>query len=321
MSKTEAEIWILADDRAGNRSQVLGVASYLQRPFTIKDLTYGPLVKVPNQIMPPSFSTLDSISRKELVEPWPNLIIAAGRRTAGIARRIKKLSSGDTRLVQIMNPGGSTKDFDLLCVPTHDPPVFGSNIIQITGAPHTLTPERLASARKRWMPQLEDITPPRIALIVGGSTRRRKFTHAMAENLARSASAMANNMGGSLLLATSRRTAEIEKTIMNGLSAPRKIFKWGDKAENPYIGYLACADMIIVTGDSISMCTEACASNVPVFVFAPPELVSPKHGRFHKLLFEGGFAQDLASGAMAQPHLPLNPGKNIAEAIHRIMEW
>ena len=103
MSKTEPEIWVLADDRAGNRSQVLGVAECLRKPFKIKDLTYGPLVRLPNQVMPASFATLNYISRRKLVEPWPDLIIGAGRRTAGIARRIKKLSSGATRAVQILS--------------------------------------------------------------------------------------------------------------------------------------------------------------------------------------------------------------------------
>ena len=321
MNKNDHKIWVLGDDRAGNRSQVVGVATCLRRTFKIIDIDYGPLGRVPNAILPPTFATLNDESRKKLVPPWPDLIIAAGRRTAGIARRIKKLSSGATRLVQIMNPGGSTKDFDLLCVPTHDPPVSGPNIMGITGAPHSLTPEILASARKEWLPKLSDLASPRIALIVGGSTRRRKFTSTMAESLAEMASRMAKEVNGSLLVSTSRRSEDITDKIIRGLNAPKKIFKWGDAGENPYIGYLACADMIIVTGDSISMCTEACASNVPVFLFAPPELVSPKHGRFHQLLFDGGYAHNLADCSLGQSHPPLNPGIEIAEEIKRVMDW
>ena len=49
---------------------------------------------------------------------------------------------------------------------------------------------------------------------------------------------------------------------------PAEIFRWSkDAAENPYFGYLALTDEIIVTGDSMSMLTEACATRKPVHIF------------------------------------------------------
>ena len=169
------------------------------------------------------------------------------------------------------------------------------------------------------MPRLSKTASPRIAVIVGGSTRRRRFTSEMAETLAVSASAMAKKFNGSLLVTTSPRTAGIADKVINLLDAPSQVYRWGCDDENPYVGYLACADMIIVTGDSISMCTEACASTVPVYLFAPPGLVSNKHGRFHKHLYKAGYAQDLLTGKEAHPHSPLNPGIDIAEAIQQII--
>ncbi len=321
MTTNEPKIWILADDRAGNRSQVFGVKICLNKAVEIKNLAYRPLAKLPNALMPLSFAILDDASQKSLIEPWPDLVIAAGRRTAGIARRIKTLSYGATRIVQIMGPGGSTKDFDLICLPKHDRDINGQNIMRITGAPHSLTPNILTSARKQWMPRLSELNSPRIALIIGGSTRRRRFTSAMAKSLAVKASTMANKSNGSLLVVTSPRTAGIADEVINALNAPSRVYKWGDSEENPYAGYVACADIIIVTGDSISMCTEACASTVPVYLFAPSGLVSSKHARFHRSLFKAGYAQDLFSGKEAQSHPPLNPGIEISEAIRRLMDW
>ena len=43
---------------------------------------------------------------------------------------------------------------------------------------------------------------------------------------------------------------------------------WRGAGENPYFGYLALADAIVVTGDSVSMTSEACASGKPVYVAA-----------------------------------------------------
>ena len=56
---------------------------------------------------------------------------------------------------------------------------------------------------------------------------------------------------------------------------------------NPYFGYLALADAIVVTSDSIAMTSEACATGKPVFVI---ELAggSAKFERFHDALAEAG---------------------------------
>ncbi len=321
MTNDGRRIWVLADDRAGNRSQVLGVAACLGLPIEVKNLTYGPLAKLPNVLLPVSQVTLDSSSRRQLGAPWPDLVIAAGRRTASIARHIKRSSGKSTSLVQIMNPGGSLKEFDLLCVPSHDPAVHGDNVITITGAPHGATRNVLAGARTTWMPKLTDLPAPRIALMVGGSTRRRAFTHPMARELAIRASAKANAAGGSLLITTSRRTGTAASALIEAIDAPSRIFQWEDLTENPYLGFLACADVIIVTGDSISMCTEACASGVPVYLFAPPNLVSAKHDRFHQILRDIGYVSDLGSDRDAPTHPTLNPGNEIATAARKLMGW
>ena len=323
MKVDREKIWILLDDRAGNRSQVIGVAKCLNRPTESKNLIYNPLAKLPNFITPKTFATLNIRSRRNFVPPWPALVIGAGRRTGPIARQIKKLSAGETRIVQIMDPGGDTKDFDLICVPKHDGHVKGSNVFQINGAPHSLTPEVLNASREKWISRFSHLKTPRIAVIVGGSTRRRQFTNAMATKLGSAASAMAQNTGGSLLITTSRRSSNIENTLINSITAQNKFFRWGGSEENPYLGYIACADIIIVTGESISMCTEACASTVPVYLFAPSKLLSSKHQRFHKYLIEGGYAQYLEDiGKLKAPRHPaLNPSSEIAEMIRNIMAW
>ena len=46
------------------------------------------------------------------------------------------------------------------------------------------------------------------------------------------------------------------------------LYRWRKDAEdNPFQAFLGIADRIIVTGDSISMLSEACASGKPVLLF------------------------------------------------------
>ena len=109
------QVWLLIDDRAGNRAQCEGVAAALGVAGQVKGLVYGWFGKLPNGILGASFAGLTAASRAALTPPWPDLVIAAGRRSGPVARRIKRLAGGRTRLVQIMDPGPSGADeFDLI---------------------------------------------------------------------------------------------------------------------------------------------------------------------------------------------------------------
>ena len=43
---------------------------------------------------------------------------------------------------------------------------------------------------------------------------------------------------------------------------------WRGEGANPYPQFLAHADMLVVTGDSVNMTGEACATGKPVYVFS-----------------------------------------------------
>ena len=315
-------IWALLDDRPGNVTQAQGVADALQRQtgfrYQIRDIRYNPAAALPNVIMGATFMGLTTDSVVNLCAPWPDVVIAAGRRTAPVARNIKELSKGKTFIVQLMNPGGETKDFDILAVPRHDGLAKADNIVEFTGAPHRVTAERLAEERDRWLPAFAELPEPRIALIVGGDTKRRKFTPDMAAELAAQANAMAAGAGGSLMVTTSRRTsAEAADALFGGIDVTHTAFRWGDDGENPYFGYLACADAVIVTGESVSMSTEACATEGPVYLFAPKKLLSFKHKKLNAELIDRGFARPLGGDFDAWRHEPLNAAEDVAAEIRR----
>ena len=325
MTSKPPDIWALTDDRAGNRSQCLGVADALAIDYQIKEIAYGPWAALPNGLLGASFAGLTQDSRLGLHPPWPDVVIAAGRRTAPVARKIRSLArpdGGECFLAQVMDPGGGRGDFGIVSVPRHDGGVSGKNILAVTGAPHQLTESRLEEEAGRWAGRFDDLAKPWIALIVGGSTRRRTFTPGMAIELAARASKMALLAGGSLLVTTSRRTGDATDALIGAITAPAQVFRWGEGSveENPYHAYLALADAVIVTGDSSSMCSEACAGTGPVYIYAPAGLTAPKHGRLHQELFDRGYARpltgDMADGGYQQwSHAPLNAATDIARAI------
>ena len=317
-------VWVLADDRAGNVSQAVGVAEALGGAYETVTLAYNALARLPNLALGATFAHLRRGSAARLGAPWPDIVIAAGRRTAPAARAIKRSSGGASFLAQIMWPGRPAGGFDLIAVPAHDRIPAGGNVVTTVGAPHRVTGEALAGARETWRARLGGLAGPRIAVLVGGSTRRRRFTPAMARELCRSASALAGRAGGTLMVATSRRTgAELEALLRAHMRGRVEFHAWqpGGGA-NPYLGYLAWSDAVVVTGDSTSMCTEACAAGRPVHIFAPPGLAGPRHERLHRTLHDRGYARPLdgpavEAGLGTRRAEPLDDAAAVAAEIRR----
>lgn len=314
------KIWVLCDDRAGNVGQCLGVAEALGREFERKDIAYNAFAKLPNFFLGATLRAVQAESKAGLKAPWPDLVIAAGRRTAPIARFIKKQSKGATKLVQIMHPGAvGAKDFDLICVPAHDDHVLEENEITMLGAPHRVTEEKLAEAHAHWDDVFSELPQPRIALIVGGATKDKVFSDDMARTLGHKLNQLAKEKGASLLITTSRRTGAAAQALLNEIHVPAHIFTWGQEGENPYFGYLACADHIIVTGDSVSMCSEACATGKPVYFYAPSDMISAKHQRMVKSLVEAGAGQLFDGVLTPLKGRKVNAALDIANQIKALM--
>ena len=317
-------IWILTDDRPGTAAQARAVAVQLNRSFIEKMVRYDSLARLPNMLRGATLVGVDGGTRQTLAPPWPDMVIAAGRRSAPVARWIKAQAEQRTKLVHIMNPGqAGAGGFDLIVLPHHDcesPAGDSVNVLRVIGAPHGMTPDVLEQAARKWAPKLASLPKPRIALLVGGATNRRPFPVALAADLGHRVAAMAKSVGGSVMLATSRRTGRAaEHALVGAVPEPCADHVWGAAGENPYAGFLAIADAIVVTGDSVSMCSEACGTDRPVFIAAPGDITAPKHKRLHRELYDGGYARPFDGTYAVWKHPPLNAAADIAAAVEEFI--
>lgn len=313
-------VWILADDRMGNVNQLLGVAGEMNIPFERKDIRYTKWVRLPNLLRGASLIGLTKESAAVLNAPWPDVVLSAGRRSFPVARWIKRRSGGKTKLVQLMNPGSAGFDeADLVVLPEHDYFRGKTNhVLRVSGTPHAVTPARLELEKAYWAGRLAKYPSPRVSVIVGGATKNKPFTPEMAQQLVQGVMAL---NPASVLVTTSRRTppavVETLKTLL-----PRNCFfyRFGDKEENPYFGLLAWADKIVVTGDSMSMCSECCGTTAPVYIFAPDDMMSAKHKRFHADLYAKGCASPLhGRRTFSSTGGGFNPAKVIATKIQELL--
>ncbi len=315
---SEPSIWVLLDEIFGHRNQSLGVAEALGVPFATKDVAYSGLSRLPNALRGASLLGVTARAREGLKPPWPDIVVAAGRRLAPLARFIKRKSGGRAFLVQMMHPGHGAGEFDLIAVPRHDECRPRANLIETTGAPNRVSAAKLADEAKRWRHRFTDLPESRIALLVGGATRQRAFDAGLAAELGRRASDVARTAGAALLVSTSRRTGHrATEALASAIDAPAHIHRWEDGGDNPYYGYLGLSDAAIVTGDSISMCSEACATGKPVYIFAPPEIIKPAFARLHQELFGLGMARPLGESFEQWTYPPLSAAAEIADEIRR----
>lgn len=318
-STFQPRIWVLADDRTGNANQAIGVAEALELPFAIKRLEYSRWGRLPNLIRGASFLGVQDTYREAITPPWPDLVIAAGRRTVPVARYIKRANHGHTFLVHIMWPGSPVGELDLLAVPEHDQVPPQPNIIHTLGAPHRVTAARLTQDASQWRERLAHLPRPYIGVLVGGTAGKQVFDGPAATLLGQHIAQMARDSGGSLLVTTSRRTGDAaSEALVTALSSTPTAYThlWTrDNTENPFFAFLGLSDVMVVTGDSTSMCSEACATGRPVYIFAPSDNTAPKHKHLHQRLYELGYAKPLSGTFDTWSYPPLNAADMIAQAI------
>jgi mitochondrial fission protein ELM1 len=205
-------------------------------------------------------------------------VIAAGRRSAPVARWVRRQSGGRTRLVHIGRPWAPLGAFDLVVTtPQYALPVR-DNILHNTLPITRLDTARLAEARARWAPRLAGLRRPLVALLVGGGSRPYVFDPGTAARVGREALDAAGELGGTLVLTCGPRVQpEAADALVAAAAGAGHVHRWRvDDPDNPYLGYLALADRFIVTGDSASMLAEAWATGKPVTIAPLPERLSRK---------------------------------------------
>lgn len=309
MSAGRPFAWVVTDGVIGMENQCVGLAERIGLPFETKRIAVGkPWRWVPPLLIPRPLAAL-SPRGDRLVPPWPDLLIATGRKSVAPALAIRKAAAGACFCVQIQNPGVAPDRFDMVVAPRHDG-LEGGNVTATTGSLHGLSRERLDREAAAWRASVAHLAAPRIAVLVGGANRAYRFGAEEATTLGRRLAALP----GSLMVTVSRRTgAEAARALAATLDLSRAVL-WDGNGDNPYRGWLGLADAVVVTSDSVNMATEACATGRPVLVAHLPG-GSPKFRAFHDLMESSGHTRPFEGGLPDGPPLPLDETGRVAELV------
>lgn len=300
--KGKTKTWVLVDNRAGNSNQGKALANLLNLDYTIKNLEYNLISTLPNFIKY-GFLELTKKSKEDLFnsKDTPDFIISSGRRMASIAVALKN-KYPKCKILQIMHPGLSLKHFEVLILPEHDKKPQSKYInktIFITGALSYYSSEQAAADKKKWNSSLgpNKYKGPIITVLIGGKSKGCDLTVEFVTKLLEKLDVISKKLKASLFISTSRRTPPdvinyLRTNIGQSIKRPYLFFDPSEnKMENPYRGFLAFADYIVVTGDSISMCSEAAHTMKPTYIFYNDALITEKHLRFINTMFSNNYAR------------------------------
>lgn len=266
-------VWVLLDDKLGHSTQSLGLADALGWPYETKALRFTPLNRLSNRLLGAGLLALDRRRSAALEPPWPELVIATGRRSAPVARWIAARQPGHTRLVQLGRKGvDRAEHFDLNVTCAHYGLPAHPRRLETVAPLAAISSRTLHDAAARWRDLFGDAPRPHVALLVGGSSALHRLDAETAARLGEEVVNFTAAAGGTLQIVTSPRTGAAAAAALRGcLRAQDRCYEWrrGDPA-NPYHGCLAVADVLVVTGDSESMLAEAAATTAPLYIYPLP---------------------------------------------------
>ena len=314
--------WILTDGKPGDEIPCLGLAGSMGLAAERRIVRPRALFAACAPYGPIDPAERPACAASPLRPPFPDILIASGRRCVPYLRFMRRAARGRTFTIFLKNPRVPLGVADLVWAPLHDG-LAGPNLIATLTAPHTLTPAALAAARRAPDPRLAALPAPRVALLVGGDSNSHRFRAADVRALVDAVGAL-RAAGASVMITPSRRTPAAARAALSALAAAKTqppVFYWDGAGQNPYRAMVALADAILVTADSTNMVGEATASAAPVMVLEPSG-GGPRSRAFLHALQESGAIRPWRGTLETWPRDPLDSTPQIAAAaLRRYCAW
>lgn len=247
---------------------------------------------------------LDEESYKNAVMRYADVIVSCGSALFGVNIALK--SENYARSVTVLDPGPLLrKRFDMIVLPAHDlkGKKAADNMAVTDLAPNLIDPTELAEMS---VPIRPDGTGPCIGLLIGGDNKFFEIGPDIARAVAVGVKAACGRTGGRFYLTTSRRTSpEADAVLREMLGSDTRsagfVIGREDKDDRTVEKILAASDVIVVSGESISMVSEAVSSGKPVFVFMPKKKTQEetKYEKFIQRLATKGYIKRVGTEEIA----------------------
>ena len=221
-----------------------------------------------------------------LIRNYADIVISCGSSLLGINLLLK--AENQAKSVAVMRPSFSAGQFDVVIVPKHDKMKSGKNIFVTETSLSRVTEKVLENESKKLSESLEFGNGKRkIGLLMGGDTDTMKFSKESLEKLLTEMKRYSGDTGVAVLATSSRRTPAwadelLKASLKDDQCCPLLVIANEANRSGIVPGILGLSDALVVSGESMSMVSEAVASGKPVIVFMPSKSakLKPKHGEF-----------------------------------------
>ncbi len=305
--------WAVSDGRAGMESQSLGLAEALcDRPEVKRLSLRAPWRWLPPQLWPRPLAAL-SPQGDDLSPPWPQVLIATGRRVIAPALAVRRAAQGRCFVVLMQHPRLNPARADLVIAPAHDG-LSGPNVVTTLGSVNRLTQDKLDAAATAFLPRMATLPRPWTTVLIGGASKAYAMPADRMATLAQELAQAVRASGGSALITASRRTGPANKAILRDALKDLPGIFWDGQGDNPYFAFLALADALVVTCDSVNMLCEAAFTGKPVHLVDLPG-GSEKFRRFHASLADRGVTRPFKGELQQWRYPPLDETARVAREV------
>ncbi|MEW6170938.1 MAG: ELM1/GtrOC1 family putative glycosyltransferase [Candidatus Omnitrophota bacterium] len=221
-------------------------------------------------------------SYDRIIHNYADMVISCGSSLAGVNLFLSR--ELNARSVILMKPGLlNIKKFDLVIVPKHDKLANRKNIIQTLITPNLVDQNYLKEQLGLFLknnPTFEEKSEYlRIGVLLGGDTKHFSFTKELSQELVKQIKDLNKNLNFEILVSTSRRSPKYLEDILKQEFTEVSFCKLLIVARENNIpeavgAILGLSEIMIVSGDSISMVSEAVSSGKKVIVFKLEKITS-----------------------------------------------
>ena len=299
--------WILSSGLIECENQCLGVIERLGIETEIKKIKPSMAVSVFAPYGTPFLNP-------QVREPWPDLVIAAGRKTIPYLKYIRRASKKECKTIYLQDPRIDSKEFDIVWAPEHDS-IEGNNVVKTITSPNRVTNELLNYHHDKWLGKLSKLKGPFIGFLIGGKSKAYNFNDDECEKIIQAINFVISN-GYTPLITLSRRSPKKLSNRIKSLLINEKNLFYDGKGDNPYFAILKASELIITTPDSANMISEAINVPKPVY-YIDIKTNSKRFNKFINTLVNSGHIRPFENNIDYFQNKKLDPTKEIVDYIYK----
>jgi mitochondrial fission protein ELM1 len=307
--KNHYSILILSDGKAGHLNQAKAIARIIQRrkkdlkskdseiittivEVEFKHRLYRPLLDFCTLFGKAHYrrylSYLRFCLRKttldKLMQTSANIVISAGSSLSAVNFFIA--NKNKAKSVILMKPLFiNLNRFDLVILPEHDQIKPKDNILVTKITPNLIDRQYLQEQANNLSNRLQvsssrfQVNRLNIGVLIGGDTPKYRITSGLINKIILQLKKAAANLNCQLLITTSRRTPRaverlLKENLVNFSDCKLLIIANEKNIPEAVGGILGLSDIILVSGESISMVSEAISAEKYILVFKPEKKVN-----------------------------------------------